>query len=197
MQQGPSKLMGAGHIGKIIIFSVKYRTLTLSCLASHFWDLGKQCRPRSDAAEWASDQGLHCLLTGFCIWNIIRAVAGQCSLPELCLAIKTKCIWSKKKKELKIASARVLGCSIFWPPAPPNGMYPGVSSYGMEADPPRFLYLKDDCFLTTDWCNRDISLIMKNSKSVTWTSKSVRRCRVGMEQRKNFRPVSNIRCSIN
>ena len=26
-------------------------TLTLSCLASQFWDLGKQCRPRSDAVE--------------------------------------------------------------------------------------------------------------------------------------------------
>ena len=23
-------------------------------------------------------------------------------------------------------------------------MYPGVSKYGMEADPPRFLYLKDE-----------------------------------------------------
>ena len=34
--------------------------------------------------------------------------------------------------------------------APPHGMYPWVSSYGMEADPPRFLYLKDECFLMTD-----------------------------------------------
>ena len=25
--------------------------LTHICLASHFWDIGKQCRPRSDAAE--------------------------------------------------------------------------------------------------------------------------------------------------
>ena len=25
--------------------------LTHSCLVSHFWDLGKQCRPRSDVAE--------------------------------------------------------------------------------------------------------------------------------------------------
>ena len=31
-------------------------------LASHFWDLGKQCRPRSD-------QGLHCLLTRISITN--------------------------------------------------------------------------------------------------------------------------------
>ena len=43
-------------------------------------------------------------------------------------------------------------------------MYPGVSSYGMEADPPTFLYLKDECFLMTDWCDIDISLIMKTSK---------------------------------
>ena len=42
-------------------------------------------------------------------------------------------------------------------------MYPGDSSYGMEADPPRFLYLKDEYFLMTDWCDTDISLIMKNS----------------------------------
>ena len=63
-------------------------------------------------------------------------------------------------------------------------MYPGVSSYGMEADPTRFLYLKDEYFLMTDLYDTDISLIMKNSKSVTLTSRSVRRCGVGMEQRK-------------
>ena len=32
-------------------------------------------------------------------------------------------------------------------PAQLHGMYPGVSSYGMEADPPRFLYL----MLSDDW----------------------------------------------
>ena len=58
-------------------------------------------------------------------------------------------------------------------------MYTGVSSYGMEADPPRFLYLKDECFLITDLCDIDISLIMKNSKSVTLTSEEV-----GMEEHK-------------
>ena len=70
-------------------------------------------------------------------------------------------------------------------------MYPGDSSYGMEADPPRFLYLKNEYFLMTDRCDIDISLIMKNSKSVTLTSRSVRRCLGGggggggvMEQRK-------------
>ena len=47
--------------------------LTHTSLASHFWDIGKQCRPRSDAADRgqtqnaASDQGLHCLLTGISI----------------------------------------------------------------------------------------------------------------------------------
>ena len=33
-------------------------TLNHLCLVSHFWNLGKQCRPRPDA------QVLHCLLTG-------------------------------------------------------------------------------------------------------------------------------------
>ena len=32
--------------------------LTHVCVASHKMDIGKQCRPISDAA---SDQGLHCL----------------------------------------------------------------------------------------------------------------------------------------
>ena len=36
---------------------------------SHFWDLSKQYRPRSNAA---SDQGLHCLLTGISIQNRIK-----------------------------------------------------------------------------------------------------------------------------
>ena len=54
-------------------------------------------------------------------------------------------------------------------------MYPGVNIYGMDADPPRFLYLKDDYFLMTDRWDIDISLIMKNPKSVTLTSRSVRR----------------------
>ena len=61
-------------------------------------------------------------------------------------------------------------------------MHPGVNSYRMEADPPRFLYLKDECFLMTDLCDVNISLIMK--KSVTLISRSVRRCGVGIEQRK-------------
>ena len=43
--------------------------LTHISLASLLWDLGKQCRPRSDAAERASYQGLHCLLTGISIRN--------------------------------------------------------------------------------------------------------------------------------
>ena len=115
--------------------------------------------------------------------DIIRAVAEQHSSPELCFANRTKMHLKQKKKknlnELKIA--RVGGCCIFWPPAPPHGMYPGVSSYGIEADPPKFLYLKDEYFLMTDWWDLDISLIMKNSKSVTLTSRSARRWGVGME----------------
>ena len=43
---------------------------------------------------------------------------------------------------------------------------------------------KVEYFLMTDLYDTDISLITKNSKSVTLTSRSVRRCGVGMEQRK-------------
>ena len=32
-------------------------------LAFFLWDIGKQCRPRSDTAKVVSNQGLHCLLT--------------------------------------------------------------------------------------------------------------------------------------
>ena len=42
--------------------------LTHISLASHFVDIGKQCRPRSDAAE----RGLHCLLIGISIKNKIK-----------------------------------------------------------------------------------------------------------------------------
>ena len=38
--------------------SVDAAILTHISLASHFWDIGKQCRPKSD------DQGLHYLLRG-------------------------------------------------------------------------------------------------------------------------------------
>ena len=41
--------------------------LTHISLTSHFRDISKQCRPRSDAV---SDQGLHCLLTGISIKEI-------------------------------------------------------------------------------------------------------------------------------
>ena len=34
-----------------------------------------------------------------------------------------------------------------------------------------FLYLKDEYFLMTGWCDIDISLNMKNSKSLTLTSR--------------------------
>ena len=106
---------------------------------------------------------------------LIRDFAEQCSSPELRLANKTKMHLKQQQKKNELKITRVWGCSIFLPPAPPHGMYPGVSSYGMEEDPPQFLYLKDECFLMTDWCNIDISLIMKYSKSVTVTSRSVRR----------------------
>ena len=88
-------------------------------------------------------------------------VTEQRSSPELCIAIKTKMHLKQKKMNSKSVEYGDVLC--FWLPAPPHGMYPGVSSYGMEADPPRFLYLKDEYFLMTDWYDIDISLIMKNS----------------------------------
>ena len=53
-----------------------YRThqltqLTLSCLVSHLWDKGKQCRPRSLHSA-VSDQGLQCLHSLISIKNIIK-----------------------------------------------------------------------------------------------------------------------------
>ena len=52
---------------KIDIMHVDANTVYLThiSLASHFRDIGKQCRPRSDAAE-------HCLLTGISIRNKIE-----------------------------------------------------------------------------------------------------------------------------
>ena len=41
--------------------------LTHISLASFLWDIGKECRPRPDAQNMASDQGLHCLLTKYSI----------------------------------------------------------------------------------------------------------------------------------
>ena len=46
--------------------------VTISCLPSHVWDLGKQFKPRSGAAERASGHGLHYLLTGISIRNKIK-----------------------------------------------------------------------------------------------------------------------------
>ena len=46
-------------------------------------------------------------------------------------------LWAFNSGELKteLELTRVWGCSIFWPPAPPHSMHPGVSSYGMKANP--------------------------------------------------------------
>ena len=39
-------------------------------LESFLWNIGKPCRPRPDATNAASDQGLHCLLTKCSMWEI-------------------------------------------------------------------------------------------------------------------------------
>ena len=56
------------------IFSINVALciLTHISIVSLFWDLGKQCKPISDAAEHGADQGLHCLLAGNSIKNKIK-----------------------------------------------------------------------------------------------------------------------------
>ena len=50
------------HRWKMCVSNMKlFILLTHISLASFLWDIGKQCKTRSDAA--ASDQILHCLLT--------------------------------------------------------------------------------------------------------------------------------------
>ena len=60
------------RMGQIPIFiepqvQIQDTILTHISPVSHFWDVGKQCRLRS-----ASDQGLHCLLTGISITNEVK-----------------------------------------------------------------------------------------------------------------------------
>ena len=40
-----------GWTQEIILTNAKMKTSTHISLTSHFWDIGKQCRPRSDTAE--------------------------------------------------------------------------------------------------------------------------------------------------
>ena len=47
-------------------------TLTHLWLASHFWDLSKQCRPDQMPQNAASDLSLHCLLTGISVSNKMK-----------------------------------------------------------------------------------------------------------------------------
>ena len=46
--------------------------LTHISLASHFWDIGQQSDQEQTWQNAASDQGLHCLLTGISIRNRIK-----------------------------------------------------------------------------------------------------------------------------
>ena len=76
----------------------------------------------------------------------------------------------------------------FLPPAPPHGMYPGVSSYGIwDGSRPSKILIFERWILSDDWLMWDIDILLimkKDSKSVTLTSRSVRRWGLGMEQRK-------------
>ena len=66
-------------------------------------------------------------------------------------------------------------------------MYPGISSYGMEADPPSYLCLKYECFLMAD-CSINIKVCDLDLKVSKWD---------GDGAAQNFGPISNIRQSIN
>ena len=52
-----------GHCEDFFLFPV----LTHISLASYFWDISKQYRPRSGPQNAASHLGLHCLITGISI----------------------------------------------------------------------------------------------------------------------------------
>ena len=124
----------AGHTCHFIVFvmlSLSYVCLWVSviCLYSNqvFPDL--QSSPLNLCGPWSCTPGI--LRWTYSIFHN-KSCRRQHSSPESCLANKIKCIW-QKKNELNLTS--VWGCSIFWPPAPPLSMHPGVSSYGMEADP--------------------------------------------------------------
>ena len=48
---------------QMAILGIQKSKLTHISLASFLWDIGKQCKTRSDAQNAAPDQVLHCLLT--------------------------------------------------------------------------------------------------------------------------------------
>ena len=61
---------------------IMHSTVNMDLVLTHFYRetlktlkivIGKQCRLGSDPHNVASDQGLHCLLTGFSIKNRIKA----------------------------------------------------------------------------------------------------------------------------
>ena len=70
------------------------------------------------------------------VYNLIRAVVGQRSSPELRLANKTKMHLKQKKKTMNSKSLEYEDVLYF--DLQTHGMYPGVSRYGMEAGPPKF-----------------------------------------------------------
>ena len=63
----PSQMKQNGLYSQHKIYDWFERLIHIS-LASHFWDIGKQCRPR----ERESDQDLHGLFTGNSIKNEIK-----------------------------------------------------------------------------------------------------------------------------
>ena len=53
-------------------------------------------------------------------------------------------------KELMHMHITLHGCPRFWPLAPPPSMNPGMCSFGMSEDPPRYLSFKFKCFMISD-----------------------------------------------
>ena len=71
--------------------------LTHLNLASHKRDIRKQCRHGSDAAEFVSDQGLHCCMSFF-LYILPFARAGILGRDARQARTDRKLIWNKKSK---------------------------------------------------------------------------------------------------
>ena len=73
-QVNPGGPDNSQSILKDVVFSLTYLSLV-----SILWDIGKQCKPRSDAAKAASDQVLNCMLTEvhFKLWMKLKNITQQ------------------------------------------------------------------------------------------------------------------------
>ena len=71
---------GGGGGGGVV--TLNFIGLSISYLETHKRVIGEQCRPRSEPHYVASDQGLHCLLTGFSIKSTVKPVLVATSIKQ-------------------------------------------------------------------------------------------------------------------